>query len=256
MLNPHTFLASLDLSEAEIDVYLAMIGGALTARDIVQVTGRSRPTVYYGLGALDRRGLLSKTGLEGDRRFRVEPLSRLKTMVEAKQIEIESLHNEVDDFVAQFRKPQAGDHKPQVAFYEGVSAVRNVIMETIYAKGRQIDSLVPTENFFWQLGPDFVTQYVKKRQDIGVRTRNLWGTTIDPSQIKKYYNKSEIRMMPASLGDKFQTTVFMYRDNVLYISSLRSGYALLVRSKEHYQLTQALYEVVWEISKPLKLDKV
>lgn len=253
MINQKLFLAQLDLSEAEIDVYLAMVQGALAARDIVQVTGRSRPTVYYSLTSLERRGFISKTGLEDDKRFRVEPLKRLKTIVEAKQADLISLDKQTDEFIAHYKQARTGDHKPQISFYEGVEAVRNVIMETIYCKSKHIDSLVPTNNFFWQLGPEFVQRYVAMRQKHRINTKNLWGTSIDPKEISKYYDKAEIKMLPLGVGESFESTIFMYDHSVLHISSLSSGYGLLVQSKEHFDLMQAMYKVVWQVSKPLAL---
>lgn len=251
MLEPRSLLARLNLSESEIDVYLALLNGAQAARDIVQTTGRSRPTVYYALSALERRGLLSKTGLDDDQKFRLEPLSRLQTIVRHKQQEVESLDNELAEFVLQFKPSEKGDHKPNVAFYEGVSAVRNVIMETVYCHSRHIDTLVPTRNFFWQFGPDFVEKYVELRHTLGVKTRNLWQDPVEQQIIDQFYDKAEIRLMPGGLGDRFRSTVFMYDDCVLYISSLASGYALLVRSSEHRELMRELYGVVWDLSKPL-----
>jgi sugar-specific transcriptional regulator TrmB len=252
MIEPRIVLSQLNLSEAEIDVYLAMLGGARSARDIVHVTSRSRPTVYYALNSLEERGLLSKTGLEGQQRFRMEPLERLQTIVREQQAELKATAHKVNQFVHQFKQSQAGDQQPQVSFYGGGAAVRNVIMETMYCHGRKIDSLVPTENFFLQLEPAFVTRYVEMRHDMGVRTRSLWGAPIESAIIQRLYDISEIRMMPKKLGSQFRTTIFMYDDSVLYISSLASGYALLVRSPEHYELMQALYETVWMASKPLK----
>jgi hypothetical protein len=42
----------------------------------------------------------------------------------------------------------------------------------------------------------------------------------------------------------------MYDDQVLYISSLASGYALLVKSAEHVEMMHALYGVLWDSSTP------
>ncbi len=248
MVEPRALLAKLDLSEAEIDVYLALLNGAHAPREVVVTTGRSRPTVYYALTSLERRGLLSKTGLEGEQRYRLEQPRRLKTIVRQRQDAMQSLEAEVDDFVAQFQMSVKSNHKPDVAFYEGVAAVRNVIMETVYARSRMIETLVPTNNFFWQLGPDFVEKYMELRHTLGVRTRNLWATSIERSIIDQFYNLADIRMLPVGLGDRFRSTIFIHDDQVLYISSLASGHAFLVRSPEHAELMRVLYNVLWDSS--------
>ena len=57
-------------------------------------------------------------------------------------------------------------------------------------------------------------------------------------------------MLPGGLGERFRSTIFMYDDQVLYISSLASGYALLVKSAEHVEMMHALYGVLWDSSTP------
>lgn len=255
MIQPRAFLSKLDLSDAEIDVYLALLKGAQAAREIIATTGRSRPTVYYALSALEKRGLLSKTGLTEDQRIRVESPKRLKTIIQQKQDDVEALQVEVEDFLGQFQKTPKADKHPSVSFYEGVAAVRNVIMETVYTHSRKIDTLVPAHNFFWQLGPDFVEKYVELRHTLGVKTRNLWATKIDQGVIDQYYDKADIRMLPGGLGERFRSTIFMYDDQVLYISSLPSGYALLVRSAEHIEMMRALYGILWDTSTPIAEGK-
>lgn len=250
MLDTRLLLSGLDLSEAEIDIYLAMLQGAATPREIVKATGRSRPTVYYALGSLERRGLLSKTGLPDERSYRVEPLDRLKRILQQKEDQLSDLQSQLVEFVRQHElRPQA-DRKPHISFYEGVSAVRNVIMESLYSHGRHIDSLVPSDNFFWQLGPGFVEQYVEMRHTLGITTRNLWGKGVNQDILDQYYEKAQIRMLPQGMGDRFRTTIFLYDDSVLYISSLASGYALIVRSAEHIEMMRLMYEVLWEQGKP------
>ena len=248
MEQPRNTLLKLGLQESEVDVYLAMFAGARTASDVIKTTGRSRPTVYYAISALERRGLLSKTGLAEPSMWRVEPLSRLQTIVTEKQAELDTLSEEVAALNTIVTRQPDADHKPQASFYEGVAAVRSVIMEAVYCRGRHIDSIVPKQNFFWQFGEEFVTHYVSTRNRLGVRTRNLWAEKIDPGIIHDYYRRSEIRMMPAEFGDKFRTTVFIYDASVLYISSLPSGYALLVTSSEHHEMMSAMYDVIWTAS--------
>ena len=75
MLDARNLLAQLQLTEAEIDVYLVMLKGAGSAREVINSTNRSRPTVYYALSALERRGLITKQGNSEEYRFQVEPLS-------------------------------------------------------------------------------------------------------------------------------------------------------------------------------------
>ena len=84
MQEPRKILQQLGLSESEVEVYLAMLQGLISAREIIKMTRQKRPTVYYALSCLEKRGLISKTGKEGARRFALEPLERLQTIAEGK----------------------------------------------------------------------------------------------------------------------------------------------------------------------------
>ena len=57
MQEPRKQLLDLGLSDSEVTVYLAMVSGVRTARDLIKTTRLKRPTVYYALGCLERRGL-------------------------------------------------------------------------------------------------------------------------------------------------------------------------------------------------------
>ena len=78
----HKILADVGLAPAEILVYSALLGGANSAQKIMVTTGEKRPTVYYCLNSLEKRGLVSKTGREYGNKFRVEPLEKLTVLVE------------------------------------------------------------------------------------------------------------------------------------------------------------------------------
>ena len=84
MQEPRKNLLALGLSDSEVTVYLAMVSGARTARDLVKITGLKRPTVYYALSCLEKRGLTSKTGMTGDKSFSLEPIEKLSVIAKEK----------------------------------------------------------------------------------------------------------------------------------------------------------------------------
>lgn len=253
MQQPAAILAQLGLTDSEVKVYLAMCRGLKTARDIIKATRQKRPTVYYALSKLEERGLVRKTGRGGEERFAVEPPERLKTIADRQKAEATKLEKEVAELIPSLATKTAGLEKPHVSFYEGVEAVKNVIMETLYCRDRHIDSIAPNDNFFWQVGQSFADAYVSERVARRIGTRNLWEAIREPKLIKKYYEGlSDIRILPAAMHGKFVTTIFLFDDKALYISSLKNAYALLVTSKEHHDTMQALFDGLWSASKAVK----
>lgn len=251
MNEPRKHLLDLGLSDSEVTVYLAMVSGVRTARDLVKVTRLKRPTVYYALGCLEKRGLTSKTGLSGDKNFTLEPVEKLSTIAKEKALEISKLQNHIEEMIPALNAAASPtDKKPMVAFYEGVDAVKNVIMEMLYCKSKHINSVVPKENFFWQIGQDFVESFVEERIKRNIKTKNLWEAPVKKGFIKQYYERlSQVRIVPEVMHGKFQTTIFLYDDKTLYVSSKNNSYCVLITSKEHTDTMQAWFDGLWSVSK-------
>lgn len=246
MQNPRETLARLGLVDSEIKVYLAMLGGARKVAEIMKTTRQKRPTVYYALAKLAERGLLRKTG-RADEPYQPEPAERLRTVAENRVKEAGEIAKEIDGLIPHLGPKSGRLEKPQVAFYEGVEAVKNVIMETLYCKDRHIDSIAPRDNFFWGIGQSFAASYVAERARRKIKTRNLWEAPIDPKRMREqdYRGLSEIRVLPKVMHGRFSTTVFLFDDKTLYISSLKNAYALLVTSQEHHDAMTAMFDGLW-----------
>ena len=84
-----------------------------------------------------------------------------------------------------------------------------------------------------------------------ITTRNLWEKEIDPKIFEEYYQKNaEVKILPKVMEGKFSTTIFLYDNKTLYVSSLKANYAVLITSKEHHETMSALFEGLWSSSKP------
>lgn len=249
---PRKYLMDLGLSDSEVTVYLAMIEGVRTARDLVKVTGLKRPTVYYALGCLEKRGLTSKTGLAGDKNFSLEPVEKLAIIAKEKTLEISKLQNHIEEMIPSLSaKSSPANQKPTVAFYEGTDAMKSAIMGMLYCKNKHINSVAPKENFFWQVGPDFVELFIEERIKRNIKTKNLWEAPISKDLMKQYYEGvSNVRILPEIMHGKFQTSIFLYDDKTLYVSSKKNGYCVLITSKEHADTMQAWFDGLWSMSKP------
>lgn len=247
-------LLELGLSDSEATLYLAMAEGAQSARELLKVTGLKRPTLYYAIGGLERRGLVSKTGLEGGKHFSLTPPSKLATLAEEKVTEAQTLQKRLGDLAAQFLKKRTSSERPSVSYFEGAAAVKATIMDMLYAKEPHINSVVPQDNFFWQIGGrEFAARFVSERRKRNIHTKNLWEQNVDAKTLKEYYDGfSEVRILPSVMRGKFATSVFLYDDKTLYVSSLKNGYAVLITSQEHHDTQQAWFDGLWSASKPHK----
>lgn len=254
MTNPELQLQKLGLSESEVSVYLRMTSGAESAKDIMKTTKMKRPTVYYALNSLHKRGLISKSGQEKDYTFKLAPLERLLALAKEKEDEAAMLTEDIAEMIPTLAaSPLSHIEKPAVSFFEGIDAVKHIVMDIMYTKGKKVDLIVPEDNFFWGFGEDFLRKFIEERRSRNITTRNLWEAEIKPGDFKAYYsNFSKTRILPDSMKGNFKTTMFLFDDKTLYVSSFENCYAILVHSKEHTDTMRALFEGLWSIAKPHK----
>jgi sugar-specific transcriptional regulator TrmB len=250
-IQPQKHLQELGLSESEIAVYLGMVSGSRTARDLVKSLGLKRPTVYYALGCLERRGLVSKTGVEGSSQFSLEPVEKLLRLAKEKVDDASKLEDSIASMLPVLKQESYAENAPGVAFFEGIDAVKRAIMDMLYTKKRVINSVIPENNFFWEVGEEFVGKYVQERIKREIHTRNLWEAQISKDVLKKYYAEfSEVRILPAIMKNKFHTSIFLYDDKVLQVSSAKNSYCIVITSQEYHDTMQAWFEGLWTNSNP------
>lgn len=249
---PYEILAALGLSESETQIYVTLVErGALTARELTVLTHGKRPTTYYALRQLMDRGLVTKKGMQTAERFQAESPDALTSIVKIKQQEITALADSVNALIPELKKNRvAHEGAPGVTYYEGEDAMKRAIMDTLYCKMGHIDSIAPADNFFWQIGQKFSASYIGERVARKITTRNLWEQPLEPKiMLQAYKGLAQVRILPPEMVGNFRTTVFIYDQEVMYISSLESGYLLIVKSREHVQLMQAMYNSLWATSK-------
>lgn len=248
-------LEKLGLSTSETELYLTMLAhGALEARELLRLTRAKRPTVYYALKQLENRGLIHAVpAASGKQRFQAEPPEHLLTMLQLREQEVHALLDEATAALPELRQTSpAREGIPAVSFYQGEQAMKQIVMETLYAKSRHMDCIAPHDNFFWQIGQTFSQRYIDERATRGITTRNLWEEPLKPEILtRSYQGRSQVRILPASMHNRFRTTIFLYDDKVMYISSVASGYVLLVQSKEHHETMKAMFDGLWESSQPV-----
>lgn len=254
-MNTKETLTQLGLTQSEVAVYMTMIDGKVQVKDIIKTTGMKRPSVYYALNKLENKGLIGRVQAGEYNRWQLSDPNRLNALVESKQKDLETLHKEVSGLVNTISTDSAASLQSQVTFYQGQKAVEGIVFNSLYCKGKEILSIAPNNNFFHQVGADFAEKYVAERQKRGIKTKHLWESveSVPKETLKQYYSSgAEIKVLPPQMQEAFSSTVFIYDDTVMYVSSKLSAYAVVFKSKEHAELLRAIYETVWSIAKGVR----
>lgn len=247
----HKILKEIGLSPAEVLVYVALLDGSQSTQEIMKITNEKRPTVYYSLNSLDKRGLVSKTGKEYGNKFQVEPIDKLVELVNKNIRKQNELLGRTEKLKAIYADSKT-NNKAMVSYFDTFEAIKSAVFFSLYGKGKTIRTIVPADNFFHEMGADFVKEYVKEKNKRGIKTKALWEDIPNKKIINEYYSDAEIKQLPIDMHNSFTTTVFIYDDKTLYISPKKEHYAVLIQSKEHSKMMNAMFENIWSNALEIK----
>ncbi len=129
-----SLLIGLGLSEKEANIYSKLLQiGEASVSHIIKESGLKRGITYAVLYKLEQMGLVIQLKRSGKTHFQVTDPQNLKSMVEQKKKEIDSLHHNLDyvmpGLVSQYK---LAVNKPTVRYLEGQEGIREVF-EDIYA---------------------------------------------------------------------------------------------------------------------------
>jgi len=240
-------LENIGMSPAEILVYVSLLDGSQSVREIMKVTNEKRPTIYYSLNSLEKRGLVSKTGKEYGNKFQIESIDNLLELVNKnirKQSELLEKTKKLKDF---YPKNKASN-KVLISHFDNLEAIKTAVFYSLYGKSKTIRTIVPSNNFFHQMGTDFIEEYVKEKIKRNIKTKALWEDIPNKNILQNYYSNSDIKQLPIDMHNNFETTIFIYDDKTLYIAPKNENYAVLIQSKDHAKMMSSLFENIWKNS--------
>lgn len=246
-----SILEEIGLSPAEVSVYNALLDGVESVQEIIKMTSEKRPTVYYSLNSLEKRGLVSKTGKEYGNKFQIEPIDKLLELVHKnirKQNELLEKTKKLKDFYPKIKN----DNKVLVSYFDNFESIKATIFYSFYTKSKIIRTIVPGNNFFNEVGTDFIQEYVKEKVKRKIKTRALWEDIPSKKILHEYYANSEIKQLPIEMHNAFETTIFMYDDYTLYVAPKKDNFAILIKSKDHTKMMSAIFDSLWKNSLLLK----
>lgn len=244
-------LIGLGLSPAETAVYISLLDGATAVQEIMKKTGEKRPTIYYSLNSLEKRGLVSKTGKEYGNKFQLEPVEKLSELVNKNIRQQEDLLEKVKKIKTFYPTNRPGG-KVLVSYFDTRESIKSTIFFSLYCKNKMIRTIVPAENMFNDFGIDFITDYVSEKNKREIKTQAIWEDIPNKKVMDVYYENSEIKQMPVDMHNSFKTTIFIYDNKTLYIGPENENYAVLIESNEHSKMMNAIFNSLWNTSTDIR----
>ncbi len=229
--------------------------GSSTARQIAERLTMPRPSVYDNLKVLIEHGLVTERDEENKKIFSVDDINNIPDLIQSK---IDSLVSEK----ASFKKllpsllTKANFVEPKIKFYSGKEGLRQVMNHIMWHRNITTTIMWPIHEILNVLGSDYLEELNRKRIKRNISIRGIYPHESKPD-FKKYpflgvggRHLRDIRLAPKSM--LWDMGYWMYEDRVAFISSQKEHFGFVIHSRDFANLMKAQFEVIWELSKPLK----
>lgn len=247
----------LGLTSTEAIIYLACLPhSAVGVSDVVKLTNIKRTTIYHALDTLTYKGLAAKKGTAGRAVFSMLAPHSLQHTLAAEKNKIEKQEAELEEIIPELNLLKKDKlYSTQVQHFQGVAGVKAVYEELLYCKARKWDSISPLSSFLAQYGEEFHKYVNIKKDSRNISSRVLWEQAkVDkPRSAFSKKKKREVRVMPKNMQGRFRSKIFIFDNKVALINSAHDAGAVLITSEELHAAFQAIFDTIWEISKPVKM---
>lgn len=239
-------LKGIGLSENEAKVYMAMLElGPSAVTEIAAKAGINRPTAYFQIDLLKKKGLASTRNRGAKQQFIAESPDGLRTLIqkEAKQLEVKK--TELEQLLPELKTMyNLSDDKPVVKFFEGVDGLLKMQEEFLKCKEKKLIGVASLDELF-KIFPKHSQEYSDQRIRKKISTRLIYTTS--KGKILKEKDKAALReskyVAPSKLPFSADITVF---DDKVAIAALKGKISgTIIQHKEIANSFKALLELAW-----------
>ena len=242
-MNPNDVFEHIGLEKKETAIYMALLEiGEASVLSIAKKAGVKRPTAYLVLGALEKKGFVSKV-VKGERTFYI-PQHPQKIVAEA-----ELRLKEMRDVVPQLEEMmQSKDNRPRIMIYQGKDSLDRAYDDAFLIKGEVLfmSNMDLVQEIFartvqklvYASSPDFRT---KEIIDDSATSRAYAATAEGP------YRK--VRIMPKEFSP-FATDIGIFGNTTLITSGKKEFFTVKIESEEIANAFRAMFAAMWQISSP------
>ncbi len=247
-------LQHIGLSLKEASVYIASLTlGKGTAQEIAKKSNLKRPTTYFTIEALMKKGLMSSVYVGKKQYFMAESPDRLVDVFEAKQDEMRRRGEKLNKLIPELKRlsPKV-DGSPVVKYYTGKDGALSMVRELL--------SDVEGENV-WIIYPrDIVTSVMSKKE-------------LDSIKFDRHAKKVHVNALYTTKGDELKNSETVTRlcvsdelnevtaDIAVYGNKVRMTafeddvVGVVVENKSIASTIRTLFKLAWEKVDGEKINK-
>lgn len=240
-------LGQLGLNDKEIKIYEALLNNGLSLVSAIgKQTGIKRPSVYFTLEKLIKKGFVSRTILNKKEVFQTEDPNVLKRIAKEQSEKTKNLENAIKKLVPHLKKTrQKKLITPKIRILEEKEGLWNVGDDTL-KEGEDIYVFGSFQKLYDIYSTKRMNEYEKQRMMHRLKLHVL--TDIHPESVRGYKNQdfllSEYRFLPPSTSID---TYFIIYGNKTFLASAKKPLAGVVIEDETITFAiKMMFDALWK----------
>jgi len=250
----------LGLKKEHADIYSALLeGGTMPAGSLAKRLSIPRSTLYGLLNDLALSGLVLQNEKENVKLWQAVNPENIKNILNDQINSLENTRNSFDGLLEKLKLSQKTDFSsPKFNYFEGAEEMKTMLKNVLLYDNLHTELCWPVKDIIKVVGEEFLHEFNKKRVRNNIYIRVIWpmdktsDITKDTFLAPGKEVKREVRIAPE--GVDFSMGYWAYGNKVIFMSSKKENFGFIVESKELRQLLKTQFEILWNISKPLKDD--
>jgi len=256
-MNLAKIISLFNLREIEIDLYERLFfGGPMGATELALKANLSRTSIYDLLGNLIEAGIIFETMKGGKKLFSIQRPQKLELLLNEQKQRILEAEKELDEVKRQYNS-SSRITKPRLQLYEGRAELQQMMRDLLMCNNVTVLAIWPQEKMLSVLTPSFMSEFHRKRVERGIKIKVIW--LAGEELLARQYNflmagpsfLREMRVAPKQFD--FTIGYSIYGDMVRFISSAKENFGFLVESKELAKSMRSQFELIWGLSKSIKM---
>ncbi|MFA6296082.1 MAG: helix-turn-helix domain-containing protein [Patescibacteria group bacterium] len=241
-------LIKLGLSDKEAKVYLASLElGYDTVLNIAKKAGINRPTAYFILESLQKKGIV--TTFEKDKKtyFASESPDKLVTLLNQQKEDLNQKQKEFENILPEFKALfNLPTEKPTVRFFEGRQGLLSMREDFLKTTDKKIEAMYCLDDLNKVFTPEENAKFTDRRAEKNIETFAIYTSINGPTKRPKA--PGERRFIPF---DKFPVTadITIYNNKVAIASLKGKLSGVIIENKEIANTVRSLFYLGWESAK-------
>ena len=254
MINIET-LRQLGLKKNEAKIYLALLQlGETTIIPLSKEAELPRTTCYSVIDRMAKKGLLSKTSRGAHTYLSPASPEKIHEITISNETEAKNqrqLAEQIVPSLINFANETSG--KPKIQYFSGKQGIRAIFEDLFTSEEFKSYYLGSIKKCVEIAGENFMKDWVKRKTQAGIFS---YGIRIESEEeLKTTFRSSRKRMRQikfAPQGAEFPVYIAVYGKKVVFITSKKEGFGLIITSKDFAITFKSMFDIIWQASKLYK----